>query len=131
MGVKLLNLNLCACSLESLLNRLSLILGNAFLNGLRSTLNHLLSFLKSETGDLTNCLDNVELLSAEGLENNVELSLLLCCGSCCACYCNYTYGSCCGNAEFLLNCLYEVSEFYDSKRLNLFKNVSNLFRCHF
>ena len=82
---KLLNLNNCSSFLESLLNGLSLFLGNAGLNFLRSTLNEVLSVLKSETCDLTNSLDNVELLSAEFLKNYVELSLLLYCGSCCAC----------------------------------------------
>ena len=83
-GIKLLNLNGSASLGKSSLDGLSFFLSNAFLKGLGSALNELLSFLKSETCDLTNCLDNVELLSAEGLEYYVELSLLLSCGSCSA-----------------------------------------------
>ena len=110
---------------------LSFVLGNAFLNGLGSALNHFLSFLKAETGDLTNSLDNVKLLSAEALKNYVKLGLLFSCGSCCACYCNYAYGSCCGYAKFVFNCLYKVSKFNNCKRLDLFDNVCDLFGCHF
>ena len=130
--LKLLNFNSCACCLESCLNCLSVILGYAFLNSLGSALNEVLSVLKSETGDLTNCLDNVELLSAEVLEDYVELGLLLSCGSCCACYCCACscYGSC-RYTELLLDCLYEVVELENSECLYLVNDCCDLFACHF
>ena len=81
MELKLLNLNSCACLGEGSLNLLSLILGNAFLNGLGSALDQILSVLQTQTGQLADSLDNVELLSAEACENDVELGLLLSSGS--------------------------------------------------
>ena len=108
--MKLLNFNFCACSLELLSDLVCLVLSDSFLKSLGSCLNKVLSILKTKAGDLTNNLDNVELRSASGLKNYVELSLLLNCGSCCA-----SYGSCCcngscGYAEFLLKSLYEICE---------------------
>ncbi len=129
--LKLLDLNNSAGSLKGLLEGLSLILGNAFLNVLGSALNKLLSFLQAKAGDLTNSLDNVELLSAEFLQNYVKLGLLLSGGSSSACYGYNTYGSSSGYAELLLNCLYKVSKLKNGKRLDLFQNVGNLFGCHF
>lgn len=83
LGLKLLKLNLSACLFELLLDLLSVLLGSALLDILGSALNEVLSLLKAETGDLTNSLDNVELLSAEGLKNYVEFCLFFCCGSRC------------------------------------------------
>ena len=100
-GVKLLNLNLCASSLKLLCDLVSLFLRNAFLKGLGSTLNEILSVLKTKTGKLTNNLDNVELGSTSCLKYNVKLGLLLN-GSCCSARsCCYCYGSC-GYTELLL-----------------------------
>ena len=87
---------------------------------------HVLSLLKAKTGELTNSLDNVELLVAEAGENYVKLGLLFNCGSCCACYCNNAYGSCSGYAKLFLNCLYEVSELENCKCLDFFKNICDL-----
>ena len=126
MKMKLLNLNLSACSLKLFSDLLSLILSNCFLNSLRSCLNEILSVLKSKAGKLTNNLDNVELACACCLKNYVELGLLLCNGSCCA-----SYGSCCngscGYTELLLESLNEISEFKNGKTLYNFKDLSRLF----
>ena len=126
---KLLNFNSCACSLKSCLESFGFFLGSTGLNSLGSTLNEFLSFLKTETCSLTNCLDNIELLSAEVLEDNVKLCLFFSCGSCCAANCN-----CCnrssGYAEFLFESLYKVSYFEDSKCLDFINDCCNLFRCH-
>ena len=124
--MKLLNLNLCASCLELLSDLLCLVLSNCFLDGLGSTLNEVLSVLKSKAGELTNNLDNVELACASCLKDNVELGLLLygscccCAGSCCNCY-----GSC-GYAKLLLKSLYEISEFKNGKTLYKVKNLSGL-----
>ena len=124
---KLLDGNGCACSGELFLDLLCVFLGNAFLEDLGSAFNQVLSVLQAQTGDFANNLDNVELLSAEAGQFNVELGLLFnccCSGSCCAANC---YGSCCGYAKFLFNCLNQVSELEDSESLDFFNNSCNLF----
>ena len=78
---RLLNGNGCACLFKSLLEGFSLVLRNAFLNHLRSSLNEVLCVLKAKAGDLTDCPDNVELLSTEAGELYVKLGLLLCSSS--------------------------------------------------
>ncbi len=65
-----------------------------------------LSFLKAETGDFTNDLDNVELLSAEGLKNYVEFCLSSAAELLHPLRLLPRRGSCCGYAEFLF-CFYE------------------------
>ena len=74
-----------------------------------------------------NKLAVIKVVSACCLKNNVELGLLLN-GSCCcsAGSCCYCYGSC-GYAELLLECLYEICEFKNSKTLYKFKDLSGLF----
>ena len=129
--MKLLNFNGSAGLGKSSLDLLSLVLGNAFLNGLGCALNQILSVLQAQTGDLANSLDNVQLVSTKACQNNVELGLLFSSGSSCTGSGNNAYGSSSGYAELLFNCLYKVSELKNCKRLYLFKNVSNLFRCHF
>ncbi len=82
LGVlKLLNLNGCTDLFKSLLESLSVFLGNAFLNGLRCTVNEVLCLLKSKSASVLNNLDNVELLVASSSKDNVKLGLLLCSGS--------------------------------------------------
>ena len=125
--MKLLNLNLCASCLKILSDLVSLFLGNTLLDSLRSGLNEILSILKTKTGDLTSYLDNCELVSASGLENNVELGLLLCCGSCCcAGSCCNCYGSC-GYTELLFKCFNKVCKLKNGETFNEFKNLSGLF----
>ena len=85
----LLELNFSTCFLELAFDLLSLLLGNTLLNGLGSTVNKSLSFAESETGELTNNLDNLNLVCAYVSKNNVKLCLLLSsgCSACCRC-CN-------------------------------------------
>ena len=83
-NLRLFDFNCCADSRESFFDLLSFVFSNCFFNCLGSALNEFLSFLKSETCDLTDCLDNVELLVAEGSENYVEFCFFFSCGSCCA-----------------------------------------------
>ena len=80
--MKLLNFNFSACCLEVSCDLLCVFLGDAFLNGLGSALNEVLSILKAEAAKILNDLDNVELGSTSVSKNNVELGLLLN-GSCC------------------------------------------------
>lgn len=76
MKQKLLQFDLSASLGELRLKSLSVVLGNAFLNGLRSLVNHSLSFLQAQAGSFLNNLDNVDLVCASRLQNNVELGLL-------------------------------------------------------
>ena len=106
----LLNFSLSACFGKLLSDILGNFLGNSLFDLLRSALNEILSFLKSETGDLTNNLYNVKLACAYFCKNNVKLGLFLCSGS-------SSNSSACNsngsgrNAEFLFNSLYKVCKF--------------------
>ena len=120
---KLLQFYFCACCSDLFLHSFSVFLGEAFLNCLRSAFYEVLSFLEAETCDFTDNLDNVELLSAEGLKNYVEFCLFFCCGSCCACCACNCYWSCCGYAEFLIYSINEVCELENCKSLDGFKNL--------
>ena len=63
----LLQLNLSASSLELLLDLVSLSLRSSLLDGLRSGVNLLLSFLQAQAGDLADNLDDGDLVVAEGV----------------------------------------------------------------
>ena len=108
--MKLLNFNFCACSLEVCSKLLCLFLRDAFLDGLGSALNEILSILKTKTANVLNKLDNVKLGSTSAGKNNVELGLLLNNRSSSACNGSSSYGSS-GYTELLLKCLNEISKF--------------------
>src|SRR6476660_9375361 len=59
--------------LEDLLDLRGLVLGDAFLHGLRSALDEVLRFLQTERGDLADRLDDVDLLLADLAEDDREL----------------------------------------------------------
>ena len=102
--------NLCALCLELCLQLLSLSLGCALLNYLRSAVNYFLSFLQAKTSCLTNNLDNLNLVRANLCQLYIELSLLfsfLSCASTCCCYYN---ACCCRYANLFLSCLYQLFE---------------------
>ncbi len=73
---ELFHLYFCTCSFELLLNSLSILLGYLLLNSLGSAVYESLCFLQAKTGDLTNSLDNGDLVAANALQDNVKLSLL-------------------------------------------------------
>ena len=127
--IRLFDFNCCANSCKSFFDLFSFVFSNCFFNCLGSAFNKFFSFLKTETCDLTNCLDNVELLVAERSKNYVKFCLFFSCGSCCATNCYCCYGSC-RNAEFLFESLNEVCYFEDCKWLYLIENCCDLFRCH-
>src|SRR5262245_31588028 len=67
-----------ARALELLLGGLGGLLGDLLQNGLGRALDELLGLLQAEAGDdLTHDLDDLDLLVARGLEDHVELVLLL------------------------------------------------------
>jgi len=76
--VKLLDLDLRAGFLELLLEGLGIVLGDAFLDGLGSGLDKALGLGKTQTGELADDLDDLDLRSGvETGEDDVELGLLL------------------------------------------------------
>ena len=81
MGAKLLNLDLSASLGELRLHGLGVVLGNAFLDSLRSLVNDSLGFLQAQAGQLADNLDDLDLVGAGGLQDHVELGLLLSSGS--------------------------------------------------
>ena len=80
--MKLLDLDLRAGFLELLLEGLGIVLGDAFLDGLGSGLDKALGLGKTQTGELADDLDDLDLRSGvETGEDDVELGLLLSSGS--------------------------------------------------
>src|SRR5688500_3853538 len=72
-----LHLDDCALLLELGLERGRLVLRDASLDRLRCAVNQVLRFLQAETRDLTDDLDDLDLLRAGFLEGDGELRLLL------------------------------------------------------
>ena len=126
---KLLNLDLCASLGELRLERLSVVLGDAFLNSLRSLVNESLSFLQAEAGSFLDNLDDVDLVRASGLEDNVELGLLFSSRSSSSRSGNSDSSrSSSGNAELLFESLDELGELENGKSLYFFNKICNLLR---
>ena len=71
----LLELDLGACFFQSLLGSFGLFLGSGFFDGARSAVNQCLGFFQAQTGQLANCLDDVNFLVASFGQNDVELGL--------------------------------------------------------
>ena len=59
------------------LDGLGLFLGHAFLERLGGAVDEVLGFLEAEAGDFADDLDDVDLLVADGLQDDGELGLLL------------------------------------------------------
>src|SRR5262249_9695993 len=74
---RLLDLDGRARFLELRLDRVGLVLGDAFLDRLRSRVHEVLGLLQTETGDRAHDLDHLDLLAARGLDPDVEGGLLL------------------------------------------------------
>ena len=107
--LSLLKLDGSAGFLKLLLDSLSLILGDAFLDLGGNAFNSGLSLNESETGDGTDNLDNAELGGAEAGHNDIKLSLLLDSGSGGAGGSGSSHSSG-GNAELFLESVNELGE---------------------
>src|SRR5258708_16732785 len=83
---KLLNLDGCTRVGEFLLNCLSLFFRNGFLHRLRSSFHEVFGFLQTESRNLANDLDDVDLIAAYCLQDHVKLSLLFRRSRCLACH---------------------------------------------
>src|SRR6478736_9062052 len=73
---ELLDLDLCACLFELLLQVSCFVLGNGLLERLGGAFDQVLGFLEAQAGDLTHDLDDVDLLRTSVSEDHVELGLL-------------------------------------------------------
>jgi hypothetical protein len=69
---KLLQFNLGASGFQFLLGFFSVSLGKAFLNSLRSAVDEVFGFLQAESGQFTDSLNNLNLVSADFFQNDVE-----------------------------------------------------------
>ena len=98
---KLLDLDLCASFLELGSDLLGFVLGDAFLEVLRSAVDEFLCFLQAQAGQSTDDLDDSDLVGASSLQNDVELSLFFLSGSSTGSGSGDSSGSG-GNAEFFL-----------------------------
>ena len=116
MSRRLLKGNLSALSLKLSLEILSLCLRSSLLENLRSSLNGLLSFLKTKTSSLTYNLDNLDLVRTNISKLYVELSLLLSWSCSSATSNNNTCSS--RYAKLFLNSLYKVIKLYNGKLLD-------------
>ena len=110
---RLLEGDLCADFFDLCLDCLCLFLGDAFLDVLGSALNEFLSFLQAQAGDLTDNLDNLDLLIAEAGQLDVKLGLLFLSG-CCGAGCNNNTG-CCGNTKLRFAGLDELVQFQNGQ----------------
>ena len=72
----LLQLDLAAGLLDLLLHSLGIVLGQGFLQGVGHALNGSLGLGQTQTGDLADDLDDLDLLGADFLQDYVELGLL-------------------------------------------------------
>ena len=77
----LLNFNFSASLFELRFDLFCLFLGNAFLDCLRSTVNQIFSLFQTQTGDVFNGFNYLELSLTCVSENNVERGLLSSSGS--------------------------------------------------
>ena len=116
----LLNLDGSSSLLELSLDFVSLSLRDALLDGLRSSLNELLSLLESETEKLLDSLDNAHLSVTEGSENDIKLGLLSSGGSSAGGGSGSYNG---GNSELLLDSVNKLLELENREALNLFNNA--------
>src|SRR5207247_6863120 len=74
---ELLDLDRGAGFLELRLDRVGLVLGDAFLDSLRSRVHEVLRLLQAQAGDRADDLDHLDLLLAGIREDDVERRLLL------------------------------------------------------
>ena len=74
----LFNFDSCTCIRKLLSNGFGFFLRNAFFDRLRSRFDQVLGFLQAQGRDLAHDFDDVDLVAANGLENDVKFRLLFC-----------------------------------------------------
>ena len=129
LGEELLDLAGSADFLELGNHSLGIVLGDGFLDGLGSVVDELLGFLQTQAGDLADDLDDLDLLGADLLQDDVELGLLFDLSS--AGGGSSDSGSSGGNAEGLFQSMDELSQLEDAQGLNFFNQGIDFFASHF
>src|SRR5260221_5716637 len=82
---KLLNFYFSTCFFQVSDQRCGVSLAYTFFNGLGSAIYQILGFLQTKTSQVVNNLNNIQLVGAGGLQDNVERSLFFNCRSTTAC----------------------------------------------
>jgi len=129
---ELLQLNNSTCSLDGLLQVLSLVLRQTLLDSRRSTVYEILSFLQTQTASLLNGLNDLQLSCTSVLQNNVERRLLLSGGLATSSSRTSSYSNGCSsrlNSILVLQDCCQLVYFFYSKVYQLFCNSFNI--CHF
>ncbi len=131
-GLKLLKFNLSAGFFKLSLESFSVVLGASFLEGLGSAFNSGLSLSKSETGDLANNLDDLDLSSSvKACKNNVEFGLLFYSSGSAGSGSGNSNSSSCANAKSVFYFLYEFCKLKNRESSNFVNNSNYFFGCHF
>ena len=107
----------------------SLVLGDLLLDGAADALDLRLGFRQAQVGDLTDGLDDLDLLIAEAGQNDVKLGLLLG-GSSSAGHRSGGNSSSGGNAEHIFDLVHELGQLEDGHSLDLFDHSSDFFASH-
>ena len=130
--LRLLQLNNSTSLFDGLLQVLSLVLRQTFLQSRRSTVNEILSFLQTQTASLLNGLYNLQLSATNFLQNNVERRLLLSSSGLTACSGTSSNSNCsCSRLDSILilqdGC--QLIYFFHCEVNQLLSNSFNI--CHF
>ena len=129
---ELLQLNYGTSLFDSLLQVLSLVLRQTFLQSRRSTVYEILSFLQTQTASFLNGLYNLQLSSTSLLQHYVERRLLLSSGSFATCSgTSSNSNSCSGglNSILVLQDSCQLLYFFYCEVNQLLSNSFNI--CHF
>src|SRR5699024_3085615 len=108
---------------------LGVFLGDALLQGLGSVVDDLLGFLQAQAGQGADNLDDGDLVGAGGLQDDVELGLLLLSGSSAGGGSSNSGGSG-GDTELVLEGVNQLSQLQHGQGLDFFNHSSDLFGCH-
>ena len=127
VGIKLLDLALGADLFQLSLDSLGVLLGDALLQSLGSSLDSSLGLSQAQTGQLANDLDDLDLLGADLRQDDVELVLLLN-GSSSSSASGGSSHSSGGNAELFLQSVDQLGQLQNSQTLDLFEQGSDLLR---
>ena len=106
------------------LDGLCIILGNALFQSLWCAINYFFCFLQAQASDLANNLDYVDLVSASGLQDNIELGLLISSSAACSSRSSSSYSnwSSSGYAELLFQSLYQLGQLKNGKSFLLLQS---------
>lgn len=115
---------------EFCLHLFCLFLGDSFLDGLGSAVNEGLRIGKAKAGDLTDDLDDLDLVGADLFQDNVKLGFLFSSSIATGSRAGNSNSGSGGNAEFFFNSVNELRQLENGHGFDLFKESSNFLRSH-